>query len=515
MERVDARADTFGDELREWSGRSPFLAIAIAIHMLALFALNAIPWHLFEREEPHALVAELPPPPDQVFEEPIDEAPQEILEPEVTEPVVRDDQLVEEDLAFAEDEAEADTAPSPFPNDAPATIGVGPGGALGGGPPGMRRSGYESAPSDVQQSIAAGLDWLARHQDPSGAWRARDFGARCEAHGGACLGEGDALHDVGVTALALLAFLGAGETPTRGRYAEEVRRAVGWLVDQQDRATGLVGPATAKEHAYDHAIATLALAEAQIAAPSPLVLRATERAVARVLAARNDYGAWRYAMPPDGQSDTSVTGWMVFALAAAQHAGVEVGTSALEGALAFLDEVTDPATGRAGYTERGTGSSRLAGLADEYPAEATESLTAVAMLSRVFLHDLLDTSPAADPLLELGAERLMEHLPEWDPAGGGASEPWSPGDHGATNDMYYWYYGTYALYQVGGTEWRAWRAAMERAILRHQRSGSQCHRGSWDPSGPWGSVGGRVYSTALMVLCVEVYFRYGRILGSR
>jgi hypothetical protein len=31
-------------------------------------------------------------------------------------------------------------------------------------------------------------------------------------------------------------------------------------------------------------------------------------------------------------------------------------------------------------------------------------------------------------------------------------------------------------------------------------------KGSWDPGAcPWGSVGGRVYSTALMALCLEVY----------
>ena len=42
-----------------------------------------------------------------------------------------------------------------------------------------------------------------------------------------------------------------------------------------------------------------------------------------------------------------------------------------------------------------------------------------------------------------------------------------------------------------------------------------CFEGSWDPLDPWGEEGGRVYSTALMVLCLEVYFRYGKVLGSR
>ena len=40
-------------------------------------------------------------------------------------------------------------------------------------------------------------------------------------------------------------------------------------------------------------------------------------------------------------------------------------------------------------------------------------------------------------------------------------------------------------------------------------------KGSWDPIGPWGFAGGRVYSTALMTLTLEVYFRYSQVLGSR
>ena len=55
---------------------------------------------------------------------------------------------------------------------------------------------------------------------------------------------------------------------------------------------------------------------------------------------------------------------------------------------------------------------------------------------------------------------------------------------------------------------------MKKAVLASQRRDG-AHEGSWDPVGPWGHSGGRVYSTALMVLCLEVYFRYSRVLGAR
>jgi hypothetical protein len=81
--------------------------------------------------------------------------------------------------------------------------------------------------------------------------------------------------------------------------------------------------------------------------------------------------------------------------------------------------------------------------------------------------------------------------------------------------MYYWYYGSYAMYQMGGSKhWEAWQKAMEKAVVGSQRKEGD-EKGSWDPVGPWGYAGGRVYATALMTLCLEVYFRYARVLGAR
>ena len=52
---------------------------------------------------------------------------------------------------------------------------------------------------------------------------------------------------------------------------------------------------------------------------------------------------------------------------------------------------------------------------------------------------------------------------------------------------------------------------MKPAIVDSQRrEPGRDERGSWDAVGPWGADGGRVYSTALGAMTLEVYYRYER-----
>lgn len=74
-------------------------------------------------------------------------------------------------------------------------------------------------------------------------------------------------------------------------------------------------------------------------------------------------------------------------------------------------------------------------------------------------------------------------------------------------NLYYWYYGTLGMYQLQGSHWERWNNAMQATLVSRQvRSGSLA--GSWDPDCLWGGYGGRVYSTAMSALCLEVYYRY-------
>ncbi len=490
----------FHDALYDWMDRAPWYAVSACAHVFVFFVLSSIPWNEFGREPERVFAVEAAPRPPEPF---VDESEVEIVEsnpvPRIDEPELVDridDTLTD---AFAEDDSSADVSDAFV--DAAAflstDVGVG-GGALGdsklsGRIPGPGRGG--DGPGS-EAAVRAGLAWLVAHQGPDGAWSGARFSAQCGELGSSpCSGPGSSAHDVGLTGLALLALLGDGHSTNTGRHMESVKRGVVWLLGEQDHS-GRIGPDSSHAFVYDHAIATLAVCEAYFFSRTPLLKRAAENAVGYIQRIRNPYGAWRYDAPGLGDNDTSVTGWMIFALASAKEAGLRVDSAALEGGLAWIDEVTDPASGHVGYNRRGKLSSRTPGNAS-FPAEKGEALTAVGILSRIFLGQ----TPEDTPAIERGAELLRDALPAWEP-------------DAFACDMYYWYYGTYAMYQLGGAHWKAWSRAMKPAIVATQRTDGDA-RGSWDPVGPWGSVGGRVYSTALMTLSLEVYYRYARVLGTR
>src|SRR5690606_39125330 len=115
---------------------------------------------------------------------------------------------------------------------------------------------------------------------------------------------------------------------------------------------------------------------------------------------RNPYGVWRY-QPRDNDNDTSVTGWCVMAYVSAKEFGLDINEQALRQAETWFEAVTDPATGRTGYTERGGLSSRLAGeIGERFPREFNEAMTGLAVFCRV----LLGQRPQTQAILQVSAD---------------------------------------------------------------------------------------------------------------
>ena len=326
-----------------------------------------------------------------------------------------------------------------------------------------------------EAAVAAALDWLAANQSADGRWDADLHGAGQETRtlGHDRRGAG-AQADTGVTGLALLAFLGDGQTHLEGRQRESVQHGLEFLLASQAANGSLAGNAEFFASMYCHGIATLALSEAYALSGDDRLLPGLQRALRYTIASQHAGGGWRYQ--PYDAGDMSQFGWQLMSLHSAELAGIAFPAETRTRMARFLASASSgPAQGLASYR----------------PGDrVSRSMTAEALACRYFLKSA--NSPAA--CYEAAAFVIEE----------------KPGE-GPTN-LYYWYYGTLALFQRQGSDWEAWNAALQRQLLYSQRFDGP-RRGSWDPDPLWGGYGGRVYSTSMAALSLEVYYRYLPVYG--
>jgi hypothetical protein len=221
-------------------------------------------------------------------------------------------------------------------------------------------------------------------------------------------------------------------------------------------------------------MATYAIAEAYGMQNDPtsntMLREPLVRAVRFILENQNPKdGGWRYLK---GQrSDMSMFGWQLMALKSAEFAGVSIPNDAKNGMISFL-------------RDRSLGSNGgLAGYREQLPA--SPSMTAEALFCKQML-GLKRASPTAKE----ATDYLLSRLPK-------VADP----------NEYYWYYGTLAMHQQGGEAWQTWNLSLRDLLISQQRTSGNLS-GSWDPIGPWAQYGGRIYSTALSTLCLEVYYRF-------
>jgi hypothetical protein len=339
-----------------------------------------------------------------------------------------------------------------------------------------------------EQAVERALDWLARHQDNDGRWdgsTARyddgsavkgddDYTIHCPP-GEPCFGECIYWEaDTALTGLALLSFLGSGYTQVDGKYARTVEKGVGFLLLQQKPDGDLRGRSRAVGM-YCHAMATLALCEAYALTGDERLRNPVARAVTFLIGARaRDGMAWRYDRG-FSTGDTSILGWVVMALKSAKVVGIPGPDAVREGTLAWLKKVAGgPALGLGKYQPNDP---------------ITPTMTAEAWVCRQFL-GVGGPSPASTE----AADYLLTHGPNRDPY-----------------NLYYWYYGTLAMYQHGGDAWTRWNATIRDQLVQRQRNSGHI-AGSWDPDDSlYGAKGGRIYCTALATLTLEVYYRFLRL----
>lgn len=528
----DAALNNQSEDLRPVAS-VPWVGIAAAVHVIVLviawFVLPAIPLSEPPRTLSVAVDSMAVPPlpvqePEKFSEFPIEDDPTENESEDVQitpdpEDTVNSDNTDDPttDLAKADNN---DLTDSPHPEKRNPSSSVGLGGPAGGGGGGGGEGGFKHRRSKDRSGTKkhpdrrdGALKWLADHQNGEGYWSAAGFSqdsVRANARktynrdfvrvGDPNGDKGwDTTVDIGLTGLAILAFTGDGQSHKVGRYRDTVRRALMYLRKVQN-TDGCIGPKDDDHFVYNHAIATMAMAELygldSDVALRPLVVKAVDF----IIGCQNPGLGWRYGVRPNN-NDSSVTGWMVLTLHVAEMAGITFDKEkCYGGAVEWFKAVTIDVGGypKTGYDTPASNSARLRS-ASQY--ENVPSMDSIHIMSMLFM----DKADIEDPVMRSQAGQIVQQLPEWKLE---------------KLDYYYWYYASLALYQMGGSAWDKWEKPMSKVLLDSQRGYSQAEKGesaasldehgSWDPIDAWGSAGGRVYSTAINCLTLQVWDRYER-----
>ncbi len=398
------------------------------------------------------------------------------------------------DAKVVEDMPVGNDIPDAAPTDAQALLGAGIGADLGvagtdglvmGGDKGAGgignsgfagRSGATKEKSlmagggnkDSELAVARGLAWLDKKQNKAqGNW----------IYDGTSKGD-----TIAATGMCLLPFLAAGQTHIKPRDAKGGKDANKY---QRTVETGLKyiiahqlpsGTFRGSSGMYSHAIAAVALCEAYgMTGDKSLLLGPARAAIAYIIKAQASNGSWGYSAGNAG--DTSIVGWQIQALKSAQMCKeIVVPDATFKKASEFLDRVAKGSLkSQYGYTT---------------PDTARPSLSAVGLLCRYYT----GWGPN-HPGFQDGVKKYMT--------------TWMPMPN--RFDMYYYYYATQVTHFHEGEAWhKDWNPKMRDLLIQLQvPQTNKDLGGSWDADrGMIGSHCGRLGTTALAVLTLEVYYRH-------
>ncbi len=336
--------------------------------------------------------------------------------------------------------------------------------------------------SDIKGAIQRGLDFLAENQSEDGSWSTFNRGKPSAVAG-----------------LALMAMVDACEID-KDRYQDNIERALEFLeatyhpsslyADNPWIAGAVFNDVYAPKESsdylmYSHGIATAALIEASYRSGDTSLDPIIKDALDLILRSQNTenkpqvlrgpidrssryYGGWRYK-PESPDSDTSITGWQIIALRAAEVLGFNIPDWSFEAAATFTRACYDSDSGGFTYQpgDRKDGCAR----------------TAIGILT------LQLCGYPDDPYINTALKYIRNNPPTWNVEQIGWSMP-----------FYYWYYATRAMFLAGGEHWNWWRTEITSMLVENQSE-----NGSWEAAGNESGVEVN-YSTAMALLILEIAY---------
>jgi hypothetical protein len=335
-----------------------------------------------------------------------------------------------------------------------------------------------------EQAVEAALAWLTTHQHRDGGWSTlfQLPDSPCfSPQGPLCsCGSTETLDQkrFAATGLALLTYLGAGYTHREGKYQRQVYQGLNFLMTQMKwdppdardpRLPGQFSSPLSRHQQYEQGIASLALCEAYQMTDDKSLEKHCQAAIDFISRSQHYDGSWGYF--PQTPGDLSIVGWQLMGLKSANASGLLVDLNKVRKVELFLNSVQ--AEGGSKYRYRGP--------------TPTRSMTAIGLLMRLYLG-----YPRSDPRMLLGARYVADKGP-------------------STSDVYFNYYATQTLFQLESPLWPKWNGLL-RDYLIQQQSKTGHEAGSWffpdDAESNFNFLGGRLYTTTLSAMTLEVYYRY-------
>ena len=316
---------------------------------------------------------------------------------------------------------------------------------------------------DSEMAVENGLYWIISHQQKDGGWRFFHHEGECD---GRCPNQGLRESSTAATGLALMSLMGAGYTHEKGPYKEQVARGLEYLLKRMRYTPhgGILGEG--EQRMYSQAIATIALAEAFTMTSDTNLMDPVDAARRFIVNAQHTNGGWRYE--PAQPGDLSVTGWQIMALKSCELAGFPTDPEVWRKAEGFVNSLSS-SSGQYGY---------------QHPDRGTPTTTAVGLLSQMYLGMHKEHGN-----LELGCQFLDDRGP-------------------SKSDVYFNYYATQVMHHQQADAWKSWNHQMRDYLIKTQEKRDGHVAGSWYFEDQHGRVGGRLYTTAMAVMILEVYYRF-------
>jgi hypothetical protein len=328
-----------------------------------------------------------------------------------------------------------------------------------------------------EAAVTEALKWFSRHQIKSGptagAWTFQHEMVCRGACGNGCTKPGRAKQLNAATSLALLPFMGAGQTHLNGEFRNVVMSGLKFLVQngKPGKEQGLPYiDYTSGGSMYDHGLAAITLCEAYAMTGDPDLAGPAQASLNFIALAQCRDGGWRYSKRDSSGGDTSVVGWQVMALKSGHMGHLMIHPNVIQGATVFLDRVSSDEGSIYGYNKPSV--------------KVRPATTAVGLLCRMYTG--WDKSHP-------GIQKGVQHLAKI-----GVKKP----------DLYYNYYAAQVLRHHGGKEWDKFNNELRDWLVESQDQ-SRGAKGSWFFQGaPHMTESGRLCLTSFATMILEVYYRH-------